>query len=309
MPIILFDDVQKSNPSREMLKQLIDEKEPQLVYWLYNTWNNQGKAITYKQIREMILNGDIDPDFLEQWHQDYSVFVVRYLEPVYREIIAEAAAELERKRAGFVFEPMTQGIKQWTDTMGAAFVTRSTDEQISAIRTVVVRAAQAQDVGVDSLARSIRAMVGLNRPQAIANQNYFNRLIEAGMNESKALEKAIKYAAQQHRYRGHMIARTEMAFAFNKGEHEAVTQAIDRGYMGRTVKVWTDAGDDRVCEVCRSLHRRTHRNPIEIDAGFGFKTNLKRNNPDIDLSPPAHPHCRCVAEYREVSPPVFSRMQ
>lgn len=304
MPIILHDDLKKNiengAEARRLLRSFLDTKEPELVYFLYNTWNAQGKAITYKQIREMILLGDIDPEFINEWQQDYSVFVVKYLLPLYQEAMRAAAEELERKRDGFVFNSAADGIKDWSESMGAAFVTNSTNEQVAAIRAVVSRAAQMQDISVDSLARSIRAMVGLNRPQALANQNYFTRLIENGMEEKKALEKAIKYGAQQHRYRGHMIARTELAFAFNKGEDEGVRQAIDQGYLGHVVKVWTDAGDDRVCDICRSLHNQTHRAPIEMGTGFGFPTRLKISTPGIDRTPPAHPHCRCVVEYREV---------
>jgi primosomal protein N' len=75
--------------------------------------------------------------------------------------------------------------------------------------------------------------------------------------------------------------------------------------MGQTVKIWEDAGDDRVCDICKGLDRRTHQQAIAMNQGFGFKTRLKINNPDIDLTPPAHPHCRCVVVYKELSAPDF----
>ena len=309
MPIVFHADVQKSFGSGEARKTLLsfmDKEEPELVKFLHNLWRNQGKAITYKQIREWIMQGVITEEILEEWQQDYSVFVVEHIRPLYETALSESVKRLADKFPLFAFDPMTEGVKHWTDTMAAAFVTNSTTEQINAVRWVVARAAQLQDMGVGELARVIRPMVGLNKPQIIANMNYYERLIEGGTKPVKAKELCIKYSARQHRYRAHMIARTEMAFAYNKGEHEGVAQAIEQGYMGKVVKVWESAGDDRVCDTCKTLDERTHRNPVDFESGFGYYTKLKTRNPDIDLTPPAHPHCRCVVSYHEVSPPNFT---
>ena len=310
MPIIFHDEVKKSfdtpGAARELLLAFLDEKEPEFVRWLYHTWNSQGRAITYKELREMIMNGSISVELLEEWQQDYSRFVVTYLEPMYASAMAAAVVEIKEKYPLFAFEPASEEVKHWTDTMGAAFVTNSTDEQIAAIRFAVARAAQLQDMGVDDLARVIRSMVGLNLPQTRANLNYYVSLRKKGIGKKRAEELALKYSHRQHRYRAHMIARTELAFAYNKGQHLGVAQAIDRGYMGQTIKLWTDAGDDRVCDTCRELHNRTRRQAVQFNQGFNFKTKLKINNPDIDQTPPAHPHCRCVVVYKEVSPPTFS---
>lgn len=313
MPIIFHDDVKKGfngpGEARQVLLSFLDKTEPELIRWLHHTWNSQGRAITYKELREWIMNGDISVDLLEQWQQDYSVFVTRHVAPLYIRAMEEATNLLQDKYPLFAFDSTTQGVKEWTDTMGAAFVTNSTIEQISAVRWAVARAAQLQDLGVDELARVIRPMVGLNRPQTIANLNYYTRMRNQGLSHSKAQEMSIKYSARQSRYRAHMIARTELAFAYNKGEHEGVAQAIDRGYMGPTVKKWITAGDGRVCEICNGLERRSKRNPVPFSSGFDFQTRLKVNYPDIDVCPPAHPHCRCVVIYEETEPPVFQRTQ
>lgn len=309
MPIIFHDDVKKGfsqGEARRLLLDFLDKTEPELVRWLHHTWNSQGRAITYKQLREMIMSGQLTPELIEEWQQDYSVFVTRYVAPLYAKAMEEAAEQLTRRYPLFAFDSTTQGVKQWTDTMGAAFVTNSTTEQISAVRWAVARAAQLQDLGVDELARVIRPMVGLNRPQTIANLNYYNRLRQSGVSDTKAREMSIKYSAQQSRYRGHMIARTELAFAYNKGEHEGVAQAIEAGYMGPTVKKWITAGDDRVCDICKGLENRSKRRPVDFDAGFNIQTRLKANYPDIDVCPPAHPHCRCVVVYEELSAPTFT---
>lgn len=275
--------------------------EPELVYWLQNTWRHQGKAITYKELREAIMNGYLDPEDIEAWQQDYSNFVIHYLQPAYESAFEAATIQLAQKYPMFAFDPMTEGVQHWMKTAGAKFVTNSTQEQIAAIRHVVSRAALLNEMSVDGLARAIRAMVGLNKPQAAANLNYYTKLIQNGVSQKNALEKSIRYSARQSRYRGFMIARTELAFAYNKGEHFGVQQAMEQGYMGTTRKIWCTADDERTCDVCGELEGKT----IEFDECFGFKTKLKATEPTIDQTPPAHPNCRCAVIYEEVEPPTF----
>lgn len=289
--IIFHNEIKKGMSARDILVKFLDKTEPELIRWLHHTWNTQGRAITYKELREAIMSGIISQEWLEDWQQDYSRLVTTCIAPLYAKAMQAATEQLRMKHPTFSFDPMTEGVKHWTDTMGASFVTNSTTEQIQSVRWAVARASQLQDLGVDELARVIRPMVGLNRPQTIANMNYYKRLREQGISEAKARDLSIRYSARQHRYRGHMIARTELAFAYNKGEHEGVAQAIERGYMGRVVKIWETAGDDRVCDRCRELERRSKRQPVDFDAGFNFPTRLKVSQPDIDVCPPAHPHC------------------
>ena len=108
------------------------------------------------------------------------------------------------------------------------------------------------------------------------------------MNEAsaakKAQEAAAKYAAQQHRYRANMIAETEMAFAYQHGEYEAVKMAQAQGLMGVVEKVWSTAYDDGVCDICNGLVGQT----IGIDDNFNFKLN-KLLFGGQRLTPPAHP--------------------
>ena len=282
------------------LRAFLDAKEPELVYFLQTLWRNQGRAITYKEIREAILAGTISEQWLEDWRQDYSKFVVKHLLPAYQQAMVEAAGWIEREYPMYYFNPAAEGVLDWTTTRSADFVTHVTREQIEAIRTVVYRAANMQDMTVDGLARAIRPMVGLTQGQANANLNYYNKMIQSGVPQKKALENSIKYSARQNRYRGYNIARTELAFAYNKGQHFGVLQAQERGFMGETQKVWCTADDERVCHICGGLEGKT----VPMDGHFDFKTRLKQTEPDITLTPPAHPSCRCTVIYDEISAPT-----
>ena len=305
MGIVFYDEVRKGinghDAALRALRSFLDEKEPQLVYWLQNTWRLQGRAITYKELREAIMSGYIDQSILDEWQQDYAKFVVEHLQPMYVEAMERAVKQLSEKYPLFAFDPMAEGVKKWTDVSGAKFVTNSTNEQIAAVRHVVARASQLHDMNVDGLAKAIRAMVGLTRPQATANLNYYTKMIESGVPEKKAIERSIRYSARQNRYRGYMIARTELAFAYNKGEQLGVVEAVNQGMMGETRKVWCTADDERVCEICGGLEGKS----VALTDGFKFPTRLRATEPTIDQTPPAHPHCRCAVLYEEISPPRF----
>lgn len=291
-------NIQKINEEAEVLRLLrsfLDANEPSLVRILVNTWRSQGNAITYKELREAILAGDIDADILDDWMQDYNRFVVKYLQPAWEKAIVTAASAIERKYPLWHFDPMGAGVKEWTAAHSAEFVTSVTTTQIEGLRAVVRKAAVLENMTVDGLARAIRPMVGLYKQQATANLNYYETLIEEGMSEQKALDKSIRYAARQHRYRAYNIARTELAFAYNQGSYEGTKQAQAAGYMGDTVKVWCTADDERVCPVCGGLDGKE----IAMDDDFDFQTKLEGRNATIRRVPPAHPSCRCAVMYVE----------
>lgn len=297
--------VQKSAAERlalAALRAFLDPEEPDLVALLVNLWHHQGRAITYKQLREAILYGDISVIDWEQWQQDYAKFVTVYLRPKYVEAMEAAAAEIQRRHPDWYFDPYAEGVREWCETRAASFVTEVTNTQVDGLRTVIQRAAVMQDMSVDSLSRVIRPMVGLTKPQAAANLKYYQKLIEDGMSQKKARDKAIRYASRQHRYRGYNIARTELAFAYNQGSYEGTKQAQAKGYMGETVKVWCTADDERVCQICGALEG----SQVAMDEDFDFDTKLAGSaNPTIRRVPPAHPNCRCAVIYKEISPPDY----
>ena len=294
--------VHKNDEANEVLQKLrdfLDANEPGLVHLLVTTWRTQGKAITYKEIREAILAGDITTQYLEDWIQDYNRFVIRYMQPAWENAMAEAAAEIAATHPGWRFAPYADGVRMWTEQRAASFVTNVTQTQVEGLRAVIRQAAAANQMGVDDLARAVRPMVGLTKPQAVANMNYYQRLIDNGTPVKKAQDLSMRYAARQHRYRGYNIARTELANAYNQGAYEGTKQAQKAGYMGPSYKIWCTADDERVCPVCGDLDGKK----IPLDDDFDFRTNLDTvANPTIRKMPPAHPSCRCAAIIREDRP-------
>lgn len=281
------------------LRAFLDAKEPELVYFLTNTWRTQGRALTYKQLREAILAGVITDEILEEWMQDYTAFVTRHLQPAWIAAMDAAAEQIHRRHPEFYFDPHGDAVREWTTDRAAQFVTEVSYTQIEGIRAVVQRAAVLENMSVDELARAIRPMVGLTHPQAVANLRYYTNLVNNGVSEKKAQDLSLRYAARQHRYRGYNIARTELAFAYNQGAYLGTQQAQERGYMGETVKIWCTADDERVCPICGALEGKR----VAMDEDFPG-INPRISGETIHRVPPAHPSCRCAVIYKEIEPPI-----
>ena len=270
------------------LRAFLDAAEPRLVYFLVNLWKDQGDAITYKELREAILVGEISEDYLAEWREDYSRFVTKRLLPEWEKAMAAAADSINADHPDWKYNPSAIGMYDWIQTRGAEFVTSVSETQIEGLRAVIRNAATLHTMSVDELARAIRPMVGLTLQQSIANLRYYEKLIGNGIKPKRALDLSIRYGARQHRYRAFMISRTELAFGYNKGMYEGVKQAQKDGYVGEARKVWATALDERVCDYCRTLEGKE----IALDDEFDFKTKL--TSPGIKLMPPAHVNCRCT---------------
>ena len=292
--------IQKADAEALVLQQLrsfLDANEPGLVRFLLNTWQSQGKAITYKELREAILAGDIDPQVLEDWMQDYARFVTKHMMPAWEKAIAAGADSLAAASRGWRFNPMADAVRTWTETHSAEFITNVTSTQLDGLRAVVRRAAVLEHTSVDDLARTIRPLIGLTKPQAEANMRYFDKLRASGTSPKRARDLSIRYAARQHRHRAFSIARTELATSYNVGAYEGTKQAQAEGLMGETVKVWCTAEDERTCtRICAPLEG------TEVEMNQEFQ--VANTTWSTRLTAPAHPGCRCAILYVEVSPPA-----
>jgi SPP1 gp7 family putative phage head morphogenesis protein len=166
---------------------------------------------------------------------------------------------------------------------------------------MVARASYYEGATADSLARLLRPVLGLTKPQTLANLNYYNAVKNSYLQEhprmkpenadKKAQDAAARYAAKQHRYRAQNIARTELANAYNAGGYGATKDAQAQGYIGDCKKIWLTADDERVCPECGVLDGDS----VNMDALF-------KNG---GLLPPAHPSCRCAVAYEEITRPVL----
>jgi SPP1 gp7 family putative phage head morphogenesis protein len=267
----------------ERLSAFIDEESPELAEFLTRTWDDQQKAITYRELREAIFNGEISKAQILNWQQDYSVFVSTVYAPVAEKAINKAAMELAQRFGGLVHDPQTFAMRQFIESRGAQLVREMSAAQTAAINTIVKQASLSGTLTVNECARAIRPCIGLTKRQTQATYNFYEKLRELGVPPKTALKRQATYAEMTHRNRAETIAQTEMGRAYNEGAAIAVQEGQQQGLFGKFKERWLTAEDERVCPQCGALHG------VTIEQGGTFPGGI--------ILPPAHPRCRCAVAY------------
>ncbi|MCD8195899.1 MAG: phage head morphogenesis protein [Lachnospiraceae bacterium] len=293
----------RSNRGRAALNRLnsfLDANNPRLARILVTIWKDQGDAITYKELREAIMNGYMSEATFQAWQQDYIKFFNESLSPVLSSACSIGSKEVAAAllSGADVYAPVASAIESWVQSHGAELVTRMTADGKEAI-SALIRYTTEGNMTVDELARAIRPTIGLTNPQAQANIRYYAnikaQLLENNPNmkdataAKRAREASIRYAARQHRERAQMIAETELAWAYNKGADNAVKQAVADGLLPKMKAVWSTAADELVCATCGAM------DGVAIDLGSDFYLPSGA----VKTVPPAHPRCRCAVAYEE----------
>lgn len=305
--------VRKQSKSAERvldkLQSFLDDEEGDVIEMLCGFWGDQSNALTYQEIRDVILTGKLSKDLLDAWRNDYSVLVRKKMDGVWKRAMEMGSRSPEVfDNVPFHFSTYTPGVMNWIREQGAFFITSCTVEQQEAVQALLSKKI-VESHTVDELSRMIRPCVGLTKRQAVANAKYYDHICSTMKKKhpkmkpenikKKALEASTKYAERQHRQRAMSIAQTEMAFAYNKGADESVRQAQEHNLLGRMVKRWSTSGDIRVCDICRALDGME----IEMDEEFDFTGKVLYEGQK--QTPPAHPRCACALQYIEKEPPKF----
>ena len=286
----------------DKLESFLQQESPQIVYWICELLERQVNSVTYAELQEAMLNGYEQQ--IQKWQEDYAKFVNEKLAPIWIAAIRAGAAQLQSKYKDFVFNDSDRNVKDWIRLHTAEFITNIGEDTRAAIKAIL---AHGQNEGwtAQHMAQAIRPCIGLTRPDAIANARYQQRVYENLLKNTspenatrQAHEAALRYGAKQHQTRAEMIANTELAFAYNRGYHEGVRQAMAQGLIGACEKVWTTAGSRRVCDKCLAL------NGQRIGFNESFNISGKELYRGMHQIPPAHPRCRCVIQYVEYLPPA-----
>ena len=293
----------------DRLAAYLHDSESDPVEMLCGFWKDQRDAITYQEMRALILEGYVDEVTARLWQQDYADLVKNRMPQIWNGamIAGSRSQPLLTSLPNFTFNLQTPGVIRWIQSRGAEMVTASTQRQKDAV-ALLLEDKMRNAHTVDELARLIRPCIGLHRQQAQAVTNYYNHIVATLTEQhprtkperirNKALEQATKYAERLHRQRAVTIAQTEMAYAYNYGADEGIRQAQADFLIGRCEKIWTTSGDDRVCPDCAALDGQ--RIGMEDTFFSGNRVVYDENG----LYPPRHPRCACAVQYVEIEPPI-----
>ena len=121
------------------LNSFLNAASAEPAYILHSTWTNQQNAITYKEIREAIMNGHMSESTFQQWQQDYSKMVSDKLSPVWVKAMETASLGVQEQHDSFFFDHTWPGVTKWVQEHGAEFVTNISAEQKNAVSALIAR--------------------------------------------------------------------------------------------------------------------------------------------------------------------------
>lgn len=301
-PKVVRRNLYKSNPANDAivdkLNKLIDKNGPIIIRLLVSAREEQINAVTYKQLREAYLSGYNEQ--LTEWQNAYTKYIVDYIRPELLKAMQVGATNTDYVK----FDSTDNDVVKWLDQHTAALITNINEQTRQAVKTLLMYGYE-NSYSADEMAKVIRPVIGLTKEQALANARYQKSVHETLLEThprmkpsdaaKKAEEAAMKYAGKQMRYRAEVIANTELAYAYNRGYHENMRQAMKAGLIGNIQKVWSTAYDERTCVTCGALHGKV----IGFDDSFENVLKKAVGYKGVDVVPPAHPQCRCTIMYEE----------
>lgn len=183
------------------------------------------------------------------------------------------------------FNPQNPRLLRWIENHIAELVTNVRENTKKAIQQIIIKSMN-EGMPPRESAKLIKKIVGLNDRQVGAVLNRRDALIKKGLKGAKLEDAIEKYTQKQLKYRSELIARTEAMTANNHGMMEVMDQNADKGLFDRNKakKVWIVTPYDRVCPICKPMHKKK----VDMDAEFRLRNGKTVN------TPPAHPNCNCA---------------
>ena len=124
----LIRKVKKKGEAKNVLDRLnsyLDANDGEPVLWLTRFWNDQQKAVTYKELREAILAGQISETTLQEWQIAYSKLVTNRLNPMWQDAMIAANIQTASMQGGFYFDPVARGAKDWIEEHDGYWITKN----------------------------------------------------------------------------------------------------------------------------------------------------------------------------------------
>lgn len=291
----------------DQVNNYLNKYTKDLAVLIYLMFKQQRESITLQQLLECIVVGGETMKVAQKIGQDYDVFYSEEMVPAMLEGMETGAKNAVNKEQ-FVFSAEWYAVQNWLSQHGAEWKSNMARQTQNAIAEIV-RLASFDHYGIEEVANVAGTAIGLTPSVAGAVwRNYTaakKQIVEEtpDMAEEKAraraLETAKATADSRHRNRATDIAEAELAYSYHEGAMLGVEMAIAMGMMSDTVRVWCTAEDERVCAVCDNL------DGVEVGMNDPFPIPRGRYYAKQNLTPPAHPRCRCTVMYLELTSTIL----
>ena len=281
-----------------VLREYLDKNEPKIQRAIRKMWNTEREIITKEEMEKVLQYSWVPVEWIQRFTNDYTVFVNEVMAPAWRDAMQNAVeymnGQIERyAKKQFEDTHIGKFIEDWIREHGGELIVQLSEAQHEAIREILRIYILEHPLSPYDLAKVIEPLIGLTSSEAVAVARYRESLVKENLSENVIENLTNKYAEFLLKKRALRIARTELAYAYNRGQLEAIREAKANGFFrGEVIKTWLTAGDERTCEFCQSLDGEV----VGLEETYPGATKREQEI----LTPPAHPMCRCTVIYEVI---------
>jgi len=292
--------VRNTRKLEQSMQSMLNATRSVLVRGLEKAWVNQANALSTEELAAAVSRGDLDPATIERWREDYATMIADggIVDEQWEVAATRGVKAILPGIASFgdlvEFELIGKDMRQWFAQHGGELIQDLTNSQARAIRAVLTKLG-GEGISSRRLAQFIKPLIGLTPTHARAVERLRAGLLAGGSTQPQALRQSQRYAGFLRKRRAQMIARTEMATAYNQGQFFALQDALGEGqplHGDSIIKVWHTQLDERVCPFCGPLH----------GTAIGFTDTFPHDGTRKTSSfvPPGHINCRCLVLYNVI---------
>lgn len=281
-----------------VLREYLDKNEPKIQRAIRKMWNTEREIITKEEMEKVLQYSWVPVEWIQRFTNDYTVFVNEVMAPAWRDAMQNAVeymnGQIERyAKKQFEDTHIGKFIEDWIREHGGELIVQLSEAQHEAIREILRIYILEHPLSPYDLAKVIEPLIGLTSSEAVAVARYRESLVKENLSENVIENLTNKYAEFLLKKRALRIARTELSYAYNRGQLEAIREAKANGFFrGEVIKTWLTAGDERTCEFCQSLDGEV----VGLEETYPGATKREQEI----LTPPAHPMCRCTVIYEVI---------
>lgn len=258
-------------------------REAEVAAWAREVFSSIGAELTQAEAAAMAELGGITPAVADRTTEALETLNAK-LTSRWSDTMRAAVAAAPRN----VRELLTpEVIAEWTSRRAATILSGFSDGQSRAIRALINYHATIEPLSQASLARLLRPVMSMTEGQTTSLLKRRAEYQAEGIVGDTLDLRLTRDASRMLRQRAQVIARTELANAWNGGAQVTMERAEDSGAFTSPLRKTWRAQPGKPCPICAGLNGRS----VALRADFDGAYQL----------PPAHPSCRCVVLYQEAT--------
>jgi hypothetical protein len=258
-------------------------REAEVAAWAREVFGKMGTDLTQAEAAAIAELGGITPAVADRTDAALETLNAK-LTSRWADTMRAAVASAPRN----IRELLTpEVIAEWTGRRAQTILSGFSDGQSRAIRALINYHSTIEPLSQASLARLLRPILSLTEGQTVSLLKRRAEHQAEGIVGDTLDLRLTREAGRMVKQRAQVIARTELASAWNGGAQVTMERAEDSGaFSAPLVKTWR-AQPGKPCPICAGLSGRSVALRADFDGAYSL--------------PPAHPSCRCVVLYQEAT--------